>query len=345
MTTQRNEREARNRVVNKRVGRNVFQKSPRVSVVIPAYNSAAYIREALESVVGQKYREHEIIVVNDGSPDTEAFEGAMGPRIEDVTYIRQRSSGAGVARNTGINHARGEIIAFLDADDVWLPEFLASQLVYLERQKLAMVYCDAYLFGMQSAYRRTFMETAPSVGEADFESILDMRCNVITSGTMVRKQAVIDAGMFETERVRAHDFHLWLRIAKQGGKIGYQRLPLVKYRVSMDGLSGDSVERVEREINAYERVRKSIDMTPAQHEIIDRRVTGLEADLAVEQGKSYLLNGEFRAAAIAFRVANRHRRSFKLAAITAMARIAPKTLLKYYLSNRAAEIAFVPKNG
>src|SRR6185436_7663448 len=97
-----------------------------------------------------------------------------------------------------------------------------------------------HVFGMKSAYRRTFMQDAPSDGDVTVESLLDLRCNVITSGTLVRKNVLVDAGMFETERVRAHDFHLWLRIARNRGRIGYQRKPLLKYRVRLDSLSGDS---------------------------------------------------------------------------------------------------------
>ena len=270
--------------ITKRVGHNVFEAPPRISVVIPAYNSAEFIEETLASVMAQKFREHEIIVVNDGSPDTDRFERAIRHHLEDIVYIKQPNAGAGVARNTAIKEAHGEIIAFLDADDVWLPDLLASQYVFLQRNGYDMVYCDALMFGMNSAYRRTFMETAPSEGEANFGSILDLRCNVITSGTMARKQAVIDAGMFETERVRAHDFHLWLRMAKNGAKIGYQRKQLLKYRVRLDSLSGDSVSRVEREIDAFERVQRTIDLTQDEQAIAARRIAGLEADLAVEQG-------------------------------------------------------------
>lgn len=335
--------EEQNQVISKRVGRNVFEKPPKISVVIPAYNTSEFICETLDSVTGQKFRDHEIIVVNDGSPDTDEFERTIRTRREDIVYIKQPNAGAGVARNTAIREARGEIIAFLDGDDVWLPDFLATQLVFLERHKYDMVYCDAMLFGMRSAYRKTYMETAPSVGEADFDSILDLRCNVITSGTMARKQAIIDAGMFETERVRAHDFHLWLRMAKNGSRIGYQRKVLLKYRVHLDSLSGDSVSRVEREIDAFERVRRTIDLTDEQHQTVKRRIAGLEADLAVEQGKAFLLRGDFHEAFIAFRVANRHRKSLKLTAITWLTRIAPRTLVKFYVSKRTAEIAFVPR--
>jgi hypothetical protein len=188
------------------------------------------------------------------------------------------------------------------------------------------------------------MEDAQSDGEANFNSILDLRCNVITSGTLCRKAKVVEAGMFETERVRAHDFHLWLRMAKAGAKIGYQKKVLLKYRVGTDGISGDSISRVEREIAAFERVRRTIDLDTEQHAIVARRVAGLEADLAVEQGKSFLLSGDYREAAIAFRVANRHRRSLKLAAISWLARIAPGALLRHYKSHRSNDIALVPRS-
>ena len=191
-----------------RVGRNVFDRKPRISVVIPAYRSESTIEETLDSVLGQKFREHEIIVVNDGSPDTEQFERRIRSRLENIIYIRQRNAGAGVARNTAIENARGDVIAFLDADDVWLPEYLATQHVFMQRSASDMVYCDAQMFGLNSAYRRTFMDGAPSDGTANFNSILDLKCNVITSGTMVRKDVLVKAGMFETERVKIGRAHV-----------------------------------------------------------------------------------------------------------------------------------------
>lgn len=331
----------RNKNISKRIGSNVSTRLPRVSVIIPAYRSAEYIAETLDSALKQRFREHEIIVVNDGSPDTKELEFAIGPHLEDIIYVKQKNAGAGVARNTGIEHARGDIIAFLDADDVWMPDFLPSQFVFLERNNYDMVYCDAILFGMQSAYRKTFMATAPSTGEANFDSILDLRCNVITSGTMARKKMIVEAGSFETERVRAHDFHLWLRMAKNGAKIGYQLKTLLKYRVHLDSLSGDAISRVERERDAFERVAKTIELTDEQQSIVRKRIEGLEADLAVEQGKAALLNGNFREAEAAFRAANNYRKSSKLAVVSLLTRVAPHVLLKFYRSSRASEIAFI----
>jgi GT2 family glycosyltransferase len=329
--------------IKKRIGRNVFDAPPKVSVIIPAYNSAPFISETLHSVQAQKFREFETIVVNDGSPDTHALERELSVHIENIVYIRQRNAGAGAARNTGIEHARAPIVAFLDADDLWLPDFLTSQYVFLGRNNYDMVYCDAQLLGMRSAYRKTFMETAPSEGEADFNAILDLRCNVITSGTVARKQAVVEAGMFENERVLAEDFHLWLRMAKRGYRIGYQTTPLLKYRIHLDGLSGNSISRVERSIAAFERVSETIELDDEQRKIVDRRISQFEADLAVEQGKTFLLRGQFKEAASAFHAANGFRRSLRLKMIAMMTGLAPKMVLKYYKRHRAADLALLPK--
>ncbi|MFZ1699207.1 MAG: glycosyltransferase family 2 protein [Pyrinomonadaceae bacterium] len=321
-----------------RVGRNVLNTVPKVSVVMPAYNCADHIVEAIDSVLAQKFREYEIIVINDGSPDTPSLERAIRTRLDEIVYIRQRNEGAAVARNMGIDHARGELIAFLDSDDVWEEDFLTSQYIFLERNNYDMVYCDALLYGMRSAYRTTFMETAPSEGEANFESILGLRCNVITSGTLARRSSLLRAGMFEKERVQAEDFHLWLRMAKTGAKIGYQRKVLLKYRVHEDGLSGDAVNRVERSINAFERVRDTIDLMPEQGASVERTIAGLKADLAVQQGKSLLVEGDYQAAARAFRTANRHRWSPKLAAVSILTRLVPGLVLKAYQNQRPSGV-------
>lgn len=323
------------------VGRNVFSWAPKVSVVIPAYNVAGFIAETLESVLAQKFRDFEIIVVNDGSPDTRELETAMHRFIADIVYIKQPSMGAGAARNTAIRHARGEIIAFLDGDDIWLPDFLASQIAFLGRG-YDMVYCDAYQFGMRSALRKTFMEMAPSTGEVTVTSLLDYSCNVITSGTIAYKAALERAGSFEHERNRAHDFHLWLRMAKTGARIGYQRKQLLKYRVHLASLSGDSVSRVKREIDVFNRVLKTIELDAEETSIITKQLIGRDADLHIEQGKSFLISEKFHDAYLEFAAANRSRRSLKLTAITWLARIAPRRLLKYYRTHRSDEIAFVP---
>lgn len=329
-------------ITNIIVGPQVSPRSPRVSVVIPAYNVAEFIAETLDSVFAQTFTDLEAIIVNDGSPDTPEFLDALTPFADRIIYIEQTSSGAGAARNTAIEHARGDLIAFLDGDDIWLPEYLASQVAFLD-SGFDMVYSDAYQFGIVPDDVGTFMQTAPSAGKVTSATILDYSCNVITSGTVATKAALERAGLFEQERSRAHDFHLWVRMAKSGATIGYQRKPLLKYRVHLASLSGDSVSRVEREIAVMNRVLRTIELSPNETAIVERQLAGLGADLQIEKGKAYLLAEDFPNAYRSFADANRRRRSIKMTAITLLARVVPRLLLRRYEKHRADEIAFVPK--
>jgi len=321
------ETEFKTRHIRKRVGSNVFAAPPKISVVIPFFDNAGFIRETIDSLLTQKYREHEIIVVNDGSPESNQLELAIKLRLEEIIYIKQRAAGRGAALNTGIEHARGQIIAFVDGADVLQPDFLASQYVFLERNEYDIVYCDAALIGGRSAYRHSLMESEPSTGEANFDSILDKRCNVITSGTLARKKMIVDAGMFELD-VAAPDLYLWLRMARNGSKIGYQQKQLVKHRVRPNGPSEDTMSRVERDLEILKRISSTIDLSDAQKNGVDRRIAGLESDLAVEQGKAFLEKGDFLEASLAFRVANGRRPSVKLTLMAWLARFAPRSAVK-----------------
>ena len=191
--------------------------------------------------------------------------------------------------------------------------------------------------------RKTFMEGAPSTGEVTALSLLDYSCNVITSGTIAYKAALERAGLFEHERTKAHDFHLWVRMVKTGSKIGYQRKPLLKYRVHLQSLSGDSVSRVEREIDVLGRVKNTIELNEQEVAVVDTMLTRLRSELRVEYGKAYLLNEDFRNAYRSFAEANNIRPSMKLRTIAWLARLAPRRLLRHYRMHRPDEIAFVPR--
>ena len=103
-----------------------------VSVVIPAYRCSQYIAQAVQSVLAQTFPADELIVVNDGSPDTPLLEAALAPYKDRIRYIKQPTRGPSGARNTGIVQARGNYIAFLDGDDYWCSDHLAKQIEILQ---------------------------------------------------------------------------------------------------------------------------------------------------------------------------------------------------------------------
>ena len=115
-----------------------------VSVIIPAFNAAEYIRQTLHSVLAQTYQSLEVIVVDDGSEDdTDAIVEEFVKKDARVQLVKQCNAGVGAARNTGIRMARGEYIAPLDADDIWFPEKLEKQVACMERygEETGLVYC------------------------------------------------------------------------------------------------------------------------------------------------------------------------------------------------------------
>ncbi len=119
---------------------------PLVSVIIPGYNTGTFIAETLEGVLGQTYGHREIIVVDDGSTDD--TEKRIKPYLGRIRYIRHENAGAAEARNAGLHAARGDYIAFLDADDLWLPEKLQIQLQVAARHpESRMIVCDGVVFG------------------------------------------------------------------------------------------------------------------------------------------------------------------------------------------------------
>src|SRR5271157_6574748 len=174
----------------------VSTPAPTVSVIIPSYKTAGLIAACLDSAFAQTYSDFEAIVVNDGSPDTPELEKVLQPYMNRIVYIKQENKRAAGARNNAIRQARGEFVAFLDSDDTWMPDHLASQMqVFAEDPTLGLTYSNGWV-GMPGQ-EREFMERCPSNGEATFGSLLVERCQIPISTVVARKQAIVKAGMFD----------------------------------------------------------------------------------------------------------------------------------------------------
>jgi glycosyltransferase involved in cell wall biosynthesis len=237
---------------------------PSVSVVIPAYNVAPYIVETLDAVFAQTFTDFEVIIINDGSLDTDELERALAPYLDRICYVSQENSGAAAARNRGVQQAHGEYIAFLDGDDVWMPDYLDSQLRFMRGGDYDLVYADALLFGDSPVAGKTYMETTPSVGPVTFLSLVRNESHVITSGVVAKRVALIEAGLFDESLRNAQDFELWARLARRGARLAFQRRVLLRYRCREDSLSGDVMNRLAREIRVYRYIADTYDLTPAE---------------------------------------------------------------------------------
>ncbi len=320
------------------------ENNPLVSIIIPAYNIAEYIAETLDSVFTQTFTNYEVIVINDGSPDTIEFEQALEKYRDKIVYLKQENKGVGPARNTGIEHSKADLLAFLDGDDIWLPNFLESQIKFLQANNYDLVYCNAFLFGDKYLGTKTYMNGgSPSEGEANFENLLLYKCCVFMSGTIAKKQTVIDVGMFNLKDIRSQDFDLWLRMAHAGARIGYQRDVLAKYRVRSDSISGNNIQRVQREIDVFNRIASTLKLTESQQKIIDFQLTQLAAEMEFQRGKAFVIKEDFAAAIKSFETANAYKHSKKLKLITLLLKFSPRLLLKIYKSLRADEMPYMSK--
>lgn len=274
------------------------ERNPQVSVIIPAFDVAQYIGDALASVFNQSFKDFEVIVINDGSRDSEELERALQPYLDRITYIKQPNRGPSSARNLGIGRARGRFIALLDADDVWLPEYLAQQLRAFEADPaLDLVYADARLHGHGTRGSKSFMDFFPSAGPVTVEALLEQRCVVLTSCVVVRRQALCNAGLFDEKYFRSEDFDLWVRLAHQGSRLAYQRNILAQHRVRGDSLAADRTRMQQSAIEVYENLTRKLDLTSSQRRLIEVQITKYQAGLALMAGKSALAAGNHEEAA------------------------------------------------
>ncbi len=308
--------------------------APVVSVIIPAYQAARHIGETIDSVLRQTFSAYEIIVVNDGSPDTEELERVLAAYGDRVIYLKQKNGGPAAARNTGIRGARGEYIAFLDSDDLYLPEHLQEQLAFMKSGGYDFVYADALLFGRSPLAGYTFMELVPSEGEVTFENLLAAQCTVITSTVVARKQPILDAGLFDEKHtciIPAEDYDLWLRLAQRGTRMAYQQKPLIKHRKHAESLSANSVRAFEGALQVLNKVEHNGSLTAREQQLMTATILSLQAALELERGKQQFLNEDFRGAAEAIRKANHFYRKWKLRFVYLWLKVAPRILLSAYL--------------
>lgn len=297
---------------------------PAVSVVIPAYNATQYITEALDSVLAQTFTDYEVIVVNDGSPDTSDLERALLPYRESVLYIRQDNRGPSGARNAAIRVARGEYLAFLDADDAWQPNYLAEQMKVLRQDStLDVVYADAIICGNPFAEGRTFMQNSPSRGPVTFVSLLRWECHLITSCVLARRRTVMAAGMFDERFRHAEDFDLWLRVAHGGGRITYQERVLARRRETPGSLSMQMTRMNRSLVEILKKAACTLELSDDERQLLARQIAECEAFADLEDGKERLGSGHYGEAVQALQRANSYYRKGTLGAVLLGLRVAP----------------------
>ena len=227
--------------------------SPKVSIVVPVYERTDLLADSLESIFDQSFEDWEAIVVADHR-SAEGVKSLTGTYEDDrLRVIEDYSDGVSGARNTGIDAASGDFLAFLDSDDVWKPTKLERQLARFESgsDELALVYTGFVhheLDGQQ-------WERYPEVSGELYLKQLEKDWIHPPSTVMVTKTALEEVGEFDTDLPTREDYELWIRVSEKF-KIGYVDELLVTKREQSDSLSKDFTKRIEGDLAVYDEVRR-----------------------------------------------------------------------------------------
>lgn len=232
-----------------------------ISAVIPAYNCEKYIARSIDSVLNQTRPVNEIIVVDDGSTDhTAQIVKSYG---DQVRYIYQENAGVSAARNTGIQAASCDWIAFLDADDEWLPAYLDRQIRVLQEHP-DLVWTISNFFTCSCSENRRASRIEPDRAKAVFgeQSVIDdflfacLKGFRACSDTIIIKKEIFNSiGMFKTDIHKGEDLDMWWRIAYRYPRIGLNIEPLAVYHLAVEG-SGN--KRVENWRHYYELISEHL---------------------------------------------------------------------------------------
>jgi len=222
----------------------------KVSVIIPAYNAAAFVELACRSAVAQTHPDMEVIVIDDGSKDATA---SIAESIPGVTCIRKPNGGVSSARNVGMRACGGELIAFLDADDIWHPQKIAAQVALMDRHpdsdlNYTRIVFDTAKFDPQS--RIPFDPVPPHTLVDDLEPTF-RRPYLGTSSVMVRRRAYERVGGFDESLPFAEDIKFFLEVVIRQPQVAILEFPAVYKRPVAGSLSEDSSAGYEKVLNVY----------------------------------------------------------------------------------------------
>jgi glycosyltransferase involved in cell wall biosynthesis len=205
---------------------------PKVTVIIPSYNAMTYLPETLDSVLHQSFTDFEVLIINDGSTDN-VVEWAGTIRDSRVRLISQENQRLAAARNTGITHAKGEYLAFLDADDVWQPTKLEKQVNCLENNpKIGLVHTWTLLVNSESKPTGKILKSSV---EGDAWQQIVQKNTIVVSSVMVRSSC-LDVGVFDKDLHYCEDYDMWIRLACRYN-FAVIKEPLTSYRIHSNTLS------------------------------------------------------------------------------------------------------------
>jgi glycosyltransferase involved in cell wall biosynthesis len=252
--------------------------TPRFSIIIPAYQAASFVADAVESALAQTVAPHEVIVCDDGSSDDLA--GALAPYSGRITLLRKEHGGAASARNAATRSASSDFVAFLDADNVFLPEHLeAVGELAAVRPDLDILTTDAYLELDGEVYGRYYRGKARFIVQDQRRGIIHQ--HFIFGNAAMRRKALLAVGGYD-ETLVAEDTDLFVRMILGGSRAGLVDEPLCVYRIRRGTLSSNLPRSLRAGVVVLERASShpsltSDDLRYLRRELAEKR---MEAELA-----------------------------------------------------------------
>lgn len=223
-----------------------------VSVIIPCYKQAHYLREAIESVLKQTYPDFEIIVVNDGSPDNTS---EVASEYSEVKLVCQNNQGLSAARNAGLRHSRGEFIVFLDADDRFLPEALEVGVnALIADQSLAFTYGRTVFIDPQGNLIKEAYQI-PYIADDHYRRLLNHNCIGMHGAVMYRRSIFDKVSDFDISLSAAEDHDMYLRIARLY-PINCHHNIIAEYRQHDSSMSRDAIMMFKAILTVLRRQKK-----------------------------------------------------------------------------------------
>jgi glycosyltransferase involved in cell wall biosynthesis len=279
-------------------------RPPTYSVIIAAYQAAAFIGDAVESALAQTLSPHEIIVCDDGS--TDALDAALAPYLDRITLIHKENGGEASAKNAAAQAASGDFVAILDADDVYYPERLeALAELSMCRPDLDVVTTNCYVVADGRIVRKCYDRGYRFEVEDQRRGILER--NFVGPGHMaVRRQALLDVGGFDIAFRHATDWDCWLRMIFSGSRVGMVDKPLAEYRIRESSLASDRGRQFEGYTAVLEHALRRLSLSARERATLERSLASQRRRLALHELYEALLEETPAARRLAALIACEH---------------------------------------
>jgi GT2 family glycosyltransferase len=299
-------------------------EAPTFSVVIPAYQAAGFIADAVESVLAQTSPPVELIVCDDGSTDD--LDRSLAPYRNSITLLRKENGGEASAKNMGARAASGEFVAILDADDVYLPERLeALAELSVLRPDLDILTADCLVIADGRFVRRCYHGGYRFEVGDQRRGILEL--NFVGPGHMaVRRNALLAVGGFDEAFRRATDWDCWIRMIFAGSRVGMVNEPLAEYRVRATSLASNRVRQFEAYVAVLEKAAARRDLSTDERDVLQRSLGSHQRRLTLRKAEDALAEAKPEARRLALEVARDNGFPVKTRTKAALATMLPQVV-------------------